>query len=105
MPITKLETVKAIKGYADTRNDERIKALIPLVEDWIKGYTGETFLDENDAPLYPSGYERIAINLIEYDLKKAAGIKSESLGSYSVSFEEDYPPSLIKGLRQKVRFF
>jgi hypothetical protein len=105
MPITTLSKYKAVKGIADNTQDERINALIPVVEDWIKGYTGDTFKDSNDAPLYPSGYDRIAINLIEYDLKKSAGVASESLGSYSVSYESNYPPSLLKGLRQKVRFF
>lgn len=108
--ITSIERYKSVTGMAveDTSQDERIGALIPLVEEWIKGYTGEIFPVVEGKTVYPAGYELTAIGLIEYNMNFRAGKKSESLGSYSVSFENEYPERLIAGLRKvrpKVRFF
>jgi Phage gp6-like head-tail connector protein len=95
--ITTVERAKTILNLK--ANESQISELIPLVEEWMKGYCNDDFLTG-----YPEGYERIAINLIGYDLKRKHGVKSESLSRHSVTYDEDYPPSLTKGLRRKLRW-
>lgn len=108
MPITTLSKVKAVLGITNDKQNERIQALIPVVEEWIKGYTGDTFLTPEMKPLYPSGYELIAIQLINHHLRESDGVKSEKLGDYSVTYEHNYPTVLLSGLKkakQRVVFF
>jgi hypothetical protein len=106
MPITTLSKVKAVLGITDDSKNERIAALIPIVEDWVKGYTGDTFLNPDNTPYYPSGYEYNAIRLIEFELNRPSeNVKSEKLGDYAVTYENTYPKELLKGFRVKVRFF
>ena len=105
MAITTLEEVKSALGV--NGNDEQITALIPLVEEWIAGYTNTNMPDENGE--YPRGYKKVAIEMIGYDLNNIAkqGIKSESLSRYSVTFNtdsKDYPVAITKGLRRKLRW-
>ena len=95
--ITTLSKVKTILN--PKASDDQISELIPLVEEWIEGYCNTRFDGE-----YPPGYERIAINLIGYELARKHGIKSESLSRYSVTYDDDYPPTLTKGLRRKLRW-
>lgn len=101
--ITTLEKVLATTGIKG--KDEQITALIPQTEEWIKGYTNQDMPDEDDK--YPLGYEKIAIEMIAYDLNSIAkqGIKSESLSRHSVTYEGGsgtYPIAVTKGLRRRL---
>ena len=104
MPITTLEKVKKTLGVSN--KDEQIESLIPLVEEWIKGYTNQPMPD--DEGNYPEGYEKIAIEMIAYDLNRMAkqGIQSESLSRHSVTYavSTDYPAHLTEGLRRRLRW-
>jgi Phage gp6-like head-tail connector protein len=93
--LSKVKTTLNLNG-----NDQQISELIPLVEEWMEGYCNDDFSIYG----YPKGYEKIAINLVGYDLNRKYGIKSESLSRYSVTYEEDYPPALLKGLKRKLRW-
>lgn len=97
--ITTTERVKEALQISGSQKDQAINELIPLVDDWIRGYCNDSFVDG-----YPEGYERIAVNLIGYDLMRKHGVKSESLSRHSVTYSDDYPPSLTKGLRRKLRW-
>lgn len=70
--------------------------MIPLVEDWIKGYCNNDYTEG-----YPPGYELIAIKMIEFN-KNKAGATSETVSRVSYSFETDYPKSITKGLKRKL---
>jgi|SRR5690625_1699691 len=105
MAITTVEKVNATLGTSG--KDERIQALIPQVEEWIKGYTNQEMPDSNGK--YPVGYEKIAIKMIAYDLNSLAkqGIQSETLSRHSVTYNtsiRDYPPDVTKGLRRRLRW-
>jgi hypothetical protein len=94
--ITTLEKVKNVLQLSGNQKDNAIVELIPLVEDWIKGYCNDDFTE------VPPGYELIAIKMIEFNLNQKSGIESESLSRHSVTFATEYPSSITKGLRRKI---
>lgn len=100
MAITTLETVKEV--IQTNATDARIVALIDLVEDYIKGYCNNDYTNSLGVTTYPLGYELIAIKMIEYNLINKPGVASESLSRHSISFTEDYPPMLTKGLKRRL---
>lgn len=107
MAITTLEEVKRTLGIKGNQRDEQIQSLIPKVEAWMAGYTNTT-LPRKDGT-YPQGYEKIAIEMIGYDLNNIAkqGFKSESLSRHSVTYASEtgsYPVAITKGLRRKLRW-
>jgi Phage gp6-like head-tail connector protein len=97
MPITTLQKVKSSLQISGTNKDTVITELIPLVEDWIKGYCNQTYTEG-----FPAGYELIAIKMIEFNLNQKSGMSAESLSRHSVTFAEDYPKSITKGLRRRL---
>jgi hypothetical protein len=55
--------------------------------------------------LYPKGAEMTAVQMINYLMNNSGGVKSESLGDYSVTYEEvgsNYPKSVTAGIRRYV---
>lgn len=95
--VQEVERTTGIKGKS-----ERISELIPLVEDWIRGYCQDDFKDANGVDDFPIGYSLIAIKMIEFNLYQKAGYASEGLSRHSVSFATDYPSNITKGLRRKL---
>lgn len=107
MAITTVEKVQKALNIDD--KSEQIEVLIPLVENWIKGYTNQDMPDSEGN--YPDGYEQIAIRMIAYDLNNIAkqGIQSEKLSRHSITYAtsssiRDYPSDVIKGLRRRLRW-
>lgn len=105
--ITTLEKVKETLGIKGNQKDEQIKSLIPQVEEWIAGYTNQDMPDKDGK--YPRGYEKVAIEMIGYDLNNIdkVGIKSETLSRHSITYagdSRDYPVSITKGLRRRLRW-
>ncbi|ADY20363.1 head-tail connector protein [Bacillus paranthracis] len=104
--ITTKENVKKTLRIKDDKQDDLIEMFIPMVDSFIRRHTGNDFKHG-----YPPDYEIIAIRLVAYHLfstdeDKQEGVKSERLGSHSVTYETDeeqYPKHLIKGLRKKLR--
>jgi len=94
--ITSLDKVKSVLQLSGNQKDNAIAELIPLVEDWIKGYCNDDFVEP------PQGYELIAIKMIEFNLNQKSGVESESLSRHSVTFATEYPLSITKGLRRKI---
>lgn len=90
----KLEEFKAATGIKN--KDEQITALIPIVENHIKGYCN---IEE-----IPEDYHINAIRMIEYQLNKTSGIQSESLSRHSVTYANDYPSDITRGLRRRLRW-
>jgi hypothetical protein len=110
MPITTLQKVKSSLQISGTNKDTAITELIPLVEDWIKGYCNDDFLVDG-AEKFPSDYESIAIEMIANDLNKLAksGVQSEGLSRYNVQYvagvtAQRYPQSVTRRLRRKLRW-
>lgn len=124
MAITTLESVKMVLGIDGDDKDELIEMLIPLVADDYENIRGRPFgVDADGNTVYPPGANLTAIRMIGYHLAQqaeggglegaAAGIASESLGDYSVSYGAGgagggrygyYPESITGGIRRYVNF-
>lgn len=89
-----LEQVKTITGI--TNKDEQIIELIPIVESHIKGYCNITEI--------PDDYDMNVVKMIEFQLNTKSGVASESLSRYSVSYADNYPSDVLKGLRRRLRW-
>lgn len=90
------EEVKNALDIKNNSKDNQIDTWIPLVEKFIKGYCN---IEE-----IPEEYKGNMIKMIEYNLVNKAGVSSESLSRYSVSYLNDYPVSVLKGLRRRLRW-
>lgn len=95
-PILSKEEVKTALGIKSDNKDDQIDTWIPLVENFVKGYCN---IEE-----IPDEYEMNMIKMIEYNLVNKSGVSSESLSRHSVSYLNDYPVSVLKGLRRRLRW-
>ena len=107
MAITTVAKVKTILQITD--KDALITELIPMAEADYLAIRNKAFdTDDEGNILYPAGAELTAIRMIEFQMsKKTAGVKAESLGDYSVTYEDasgKYPKSIISGIRKYVKF-
>lgn len=94
MAITTVQEVQEALGIKG--KEEQIDALIPHVEEFIKGYCN---IDE-----LPNEYKINVIKIVEYFLEHKPGISGESLSRHSVQFLHSIPPIILKGLRRKLRW-
>lgn len=90
--VEEFEIVTGIEG-----SSKKVAALIPIVEEHIKSYCNIDELPEGD-------YKLNAINMIKYQLNKETGVQSESLSRHSITYTNDYPVELTKGLRRRLRW-
>lgn len=91
-----LEDVKAELGLKNDDKDEQIEALIPSVENFIKGYCNIKEI--------PKDYRINAIKMIDYTLTHRPGVSAESLSRHSIQYLDSLPPILLKGLRRRLRW-
>ena len=109
MPITTKEIVKKLLAITDTNMDDRISALIPMVEAHYLNIRRKPWdLDESGNIVYPIGAEFTAIQMISYNLKmlRKQHLSSESLGDYSESFivpTSAYPQAIMCTIKQYIR--
>ncbi|WP_200415942.1 phage head-tail connector protein [Virgibacillus salexigens] len=90
-------TLEQFKNATGIKNkDEQVEALIPIVENHIKGIC--------NIKEVPPDYDINAIKMIEYQLNTKAGYTSESLSRHSVSYANAYPEECTKGLRRRLRW-
>jgi hypothetical protein len=104
MAVTSLEKVKSVLRKSDSSFDEVITNLIPIVEDYMKGYCNDDFLDDEGKVSYPKGYEFIAIRIIQYVLNNKAGLNSEGIDVYNSVFSTDFPADVLRGLKRRLNF-
>lgn len=81
--------------YKTDQSDDHIEWLIPEVWGVLKNYTGKSDID-----LVPA-INSAACKLINFNFSaQVDGLKSESLGDYSVTFAEfdSYPTALFMGI-------
>lgn len=104
-------TVQAIGATVYLKNHTRATALTLAFTD--TDGTGVTATVSGPGIIYPEGAELTAIKMIQYQLTAglAAGLSSERLGDYSVSYEAgggdgrilDYPKSVVGSIRRHAR--
>lgn len=108
MPITTRDKVKTVLGITDTSKDAQIDIMIPAVENDYLQIRGLAFnADSSDDPIvdYPENAEVIAAQMIAFQLNNdKPGMKSEKIGSYSYSRDEQlingYPKSIVSRIER-----
>ena len=100
--ITTTQKVLSITGM-DSSKTSLIDELIPMIENDYLAIRGKAFDVDEDDIVYPVGSELTAIKMIQYTVStlKSQGVKSESIGDYSVTFDTmvgAYPESLINSI-------
>lgn len=86
--------VKALLGINHTNFDSQIKVLIPVYEDYVKVYCNSDF-----STGYPPSVQLAIALLIDNDINGKNGIKSESVGDASVTYEEGTPNKIKQLLK------
>lgn len=104
--ITTFERFKMMtqKEYNESQQQLITEIIIPIVTEFIIGYTGVDF--EAEGRDFPAAYESVATRLITYHLTSQDGdVVSESMGNYSVTYGQNgvYPEHLLKGLHRRMR--
>lgn len=107
--ILTLEEYKSLTGLKDTSKDERIEALIPLVEDDYLAIRGKEWDRTDDGSIaYPTGSKLTAAEMVTYRLSTlpgTVGYASESIGDYSMGLDthdllHGYPRHIITKIRR-----
>ena len=100
--IIDLDQYKILAGITSTTQDDRIEALIPVVQDDVNAICNYDFSVEND---WPVGMQIYVVQMIGYllaTLGGTIGVKSETQGGYSYTLGDigvnGYPVNIEKGL-------
>jgi len=88
--------VKAILQISGSTYDVPINAILPSVENFILKYCNIT----EDSASVATGLKLPAAQMVNYQLNTlAANISSETIGGYSVSYNNSYPAFIFAALR------
>ncbi|MED1302958.1 hypothetical protein BK704_12345 [[Bacillus thuringiensis] serovar konkukian] len=97
----KVEILKRVKLQVPNISDEKLLMSIVDTMFMVAEYTNRTI------PEFPPAYPGIIAKMIihQYKEQDREGKKSESLGNYSVTYDDvgDYPASVTKGLKVRLR--
>ncbi|HDX9695256.1 hypothetical protein CON27_27210 [Bacillus thuringiensis] len=97
----KAEILKRVKLQVPNISDENLLISIEDTMLMVAEYTNRTI------PEFPPAYIGIIAKMVvhQYMEHEREGKKSESLGNYSVTYDDvgDYPASITKGLKVRLR--
>ncbi|MCW1941763.1 hypothetical protein OMD49_29600 [Bacillus anthracis] len=97
----KAEILKRVKLQVPNISDENLLISIEDTMLMVAEYTNRTI------PEFPLAYPGIIAKMVvhQYKEQEREGKKSESLGNYSVTYDDvgDYPASVTKGLKVRMR--
>lgn len=101
MAITTIDNIKAVLQIEDTSKDLTISAMIPMIEEFVKDYCNNDFIDG-----FPKGLELSAIRMIAFNLFVKPGITKQAIGDVEVDYEPTYPADILSNLNKyrKMRF-
>lgn len=106
MAVVTTDEVKTILQISDDSKDGFIEQIIPIVEDFVKKFCNDDFLDDEGEEAWPVGIKLPVFKLIAYEMENAAGAQSEKLGDMTTSYGSGYPKALKEAFApwRKVRF-
>ncbi|MCU5042876.1 hypothetical protein PDQ31_26720 [Bacillus cereus] len=97
----KAEILKRVKLQVPNVNNENVLISIGDTMFMVAEYTNRKI------PEFPPAYPGIIAKMVvhQYMEQEREGKKSESLGNYSVTYDDvgDYPASITKGLKVRLR--
>lgn len=96
--------VKNINGITTTKHDSYIATMIPLMEEAVKDYCNNSFLDEDENEVIPGGVKIAIAKWIQFNMLQS-GVSSRSQG-VSYSYDTEVPESIKTHLRRyrRVKF-
>lgn len=91
--ITRRE-IKGMLGITNSEHDAFIDFNLPAVLDYVERSCRKEF------ETIPAGLKRIIAQMLQFHILASdyTGIKSETYGSYSVSYNTDYPTHIMDSL-------
>lgn len=101
-----MNDVKTILGIRDSKDDEYLAIMIPILIEHVVAYCNNSFVDSLTGTLIlPGGVKLFIAKACEHNMQQA-GLKSRSMGSVSYSYDLEFPESLNKYLRpyKRLRF-
>ncbi|HHY2677510.1 hypothetical protein [Bacillus toyonensis] len=97
----KVEILKRVKLQVPNISEENLLISIEDTMLIVAEYTNRTISE------FPPAYPGIIAKMVVYEYREQEreGKKSESLGNYSVTYDDvgDYPASVTKGLKVRLR--
>lgn len=100
-----VEEVKKLLQIKTNHHDEYLETMIPLLVEWIKDYTNNSFTDTKGVESLPGGVCIFIAKACEHNMQKA-GLKARSMGEVSYTYNLDFPNTLTRFLRpyKRLRF-
>ena len=100
-----INTVKTMLGITSDKHDAYLVEVVPLFVEFARDYCNQPFVDADGKEALPGGVKVFVAKAVEHNMQKS-GIKGRSMGDVSYSYETDFPPAIMRGLRlyRKVRF-
>jgi len=89
-----LEKIKTLIGLTDNTKDTLLSILIQQCEDEAVAYTHNDCLAELESTL-------IQMVIYKYNRLGTEGVSSEGYSGVSYNYTDDYPESILRGLRAK----
>lgn len=99
-PTIGIEEVKKILGMKDTKHDEYLSVMIPILLEHASSFCNNDFTDN-----IPGGVKLWVAKACEHNMQNA-GLKGRTMGSVSYSYELEFPLSIMSYLRpyKRLRF-
>lgn len=99
--------IKGILNIHDSKHDEYIKTMLPLLFEDVMIYTNNDFggISPEGAVIIPGGVKIYLAKALEHNLN-ASGLKSRTMGSVSYTYDLDFPESFKRYLKpyKRLRF-
>jgi hypothetical protein len=96
-PIVDVQYLRDVSAIPANVPDERLQELINEAENEIREYCNHPYTD--GLPLH---YRKNIRKMVEFDVNRKTGLKSESLSRHSVGYSDEYPADVYKGLKRRL---
>lgn len=100
-----IEEIKMILGIKNTKHDEYLTIMIPILFDHVIAFCNNDFVSNTGLAEVPGGVKLWIAKACEHNMQNA-GLKGRSMGSVSYSYELEFPSSIMSYLRpyKRLRF-
>lgn len=97
MNITEVKNLIPIK-QENTKYDTYLNTIIPMLEEFAKTYCKQSFTDDTGAEAFPGPVKIFVAKAAQYNMNPA-GVNSRGAPGTSVSYEMDFPASIMRYLK------
>lgn len=86
-----VDEVKTLLRISGTQYDDYLNIVLPLAKEYVIDYCNQEFKDDQGNESFPGGVKLAIAKMCEFHMMKQAGVQSESLARYSVTYSSEYP--------------